>query len=207
MELTVTPQKTNTDLLQIPDMLQGIVYEILDGKPIFYKGYQDVLSGKKNLEEIMGTSGLQSLIISCIVGFLHKSFPKEFVFLTNELGLHLDKNDNHSLDIAVYKKELLKKVNNKYVEIPPHLVFEVDTKADLSTFEHPMDYLHIKTKKLLDFGVQEVIWVFSKSKMVVVAKPEADWLIKQWDQSFKILESYDFNLKTLLDEEEIEIED
>ena len=31
-----------------------LIYEIMDGKPIYYKGYWDVLSGKKTASEIMG---------------------------------------------------------------------------------------------------------------------------------------------------------
>ena len=207
MEAIITTHQSDKILEYLPEALKSIVYEVIDGQPIFYKGYQDVLSGQKTFEEIMGTSGLQSLIIHCILGFLYKNFPSKYVFLTNELGLHLKKNDNFALDIAIYEKKSLKKVNDKYVETPPKLVFEVDTKADLSTFGNPMDYLNIKTKKLLEFGVEEVIWVFSKSKMLVVAKPDADWLIKDWSSSFKVLESYDFNLGGLLDDEGVGIEE
>jgi hypothetical protein len=35
---------------KIPDAL---IYEIVDGRPIYYKGYRDVLSGKTNLESAM----------------------------------------------------------------------------------------------------------------------------------------------------------
>ena len=208
METIIPQQQADISVDQLPDILQKLVYEVLDGKPIFYKGYEEVLRGQKTLDDIMGTSGLQALIISCIVEFLLRTLPrKDYKVLYNELGLHLGKNDNHALDVAVYKRELLKEVDGKYMELAPTLVFEVDTKADLNTFSHPMDYLNIKTQKLLDYGVEEVIWVLSKSKMVVVAKPNADWLIKSINDEFQVLETYDFNLGKLLDEEDINIKD
>lgn len=40
----------------IPDYL---VYEVLDGQPLYYKGYQEVLAGRQKLEDIMGSSVLQ----------------------------------------------------------------------------------------------------------------------------------------------------
>ena len=39
-----------------------LIYEIWDGKPIYYKGYEDVVNGIKTKEEIMGGSALQSFI-------------------------------------------------------------------------------------------------------------------------------------------------
>lgn len=209
MEAASIQSKTApTTVESLPDLIQGLVYEVMDGQIIFYRGYQEVLRGNKTLEEIMGSSGLQSLIISCVVEFLLQTLPKkEYKVLYSELGLHLGKHDNVALDIAVYKKELLKKVNNKYLEVAPQLVFEIDTKADYTTLGNPMDYINIKTKKLLAFGVQEVIWVFSKSQMLIVAKPETDWLIKDWKQGFKVLETYDFNLEKLLADEDIDIEE
>lgn len=66
-----------------------------------------------------------------------------------------------------------------------------------------MDYLNVKTKKLLDYGVEEVILGLSKCKMIVVVRPDTDGLIKPVNQGFQVLETYDFNLGNLLDEENI----
>lgn len=35
-----------------------LIYEIMDGKPIHYKGYREVLAGTKTVGEIMGSSSL-----------------------------------------------------------------------------------------------------------------------------------------------------
>lgn len=42
----------------IPEVL---VYEMVDGKPICYKGYKDYLSGDKQIDELMGSGYLQAL--------------------------------------------------------------------------------------------------------------------------------------------------
>lgn len=49
---------------QPPVALESLVYEVLDGRPLYYRGYEDVLSGKKSPEEIMGSSSLQWVLAS-----------------------------------------------------------------------------------------------------------------------------------------------
>ena len=42
-----------------PIALESLVYEVLDGRPLYYRGYEDVLTGKKLPEDIIGSSSLQ----------------------------------------------------------------------------------------------------------------------------------------------------
>lgn len=58
----VTPMESA--IQKIPDSL---IYEMVNGSPIYYKGYRDYLNGDKQIEELMGSSILQSLIISRLV--------------------------------------------------------------------------------------------------------------------------------------------
>ncbi len=37
---------------------ESLVYERLDGQPIYYQGYRDVMAGRKTIEEIIGSSTL-----------------------------------------------------------------------------------------------------------------------------------------------------
>jgi hypothetical protein len=62
MEVQTTEKKKRTRA--IPAYL---ICEELEGKPLYYKGYKDVLSGKKTKEDIMGASGLQMELISYLV--------------------------------------------------------------------------------------------------------------------------------------------
>lgn len=54
---------------KIPDSL---VREWIDGKPFYYKGYKDVLNKNKSLEDIIGSSTLQALIVTYLVMLLGK---------------------------------------------------------------------------------------------------------------------------------------
>ena len=81
---------------------ESLIYEVIDGKPLYYEGYKDVLANKKTSEEIMGASGLQSFIIQYLLEVLYlKIGRKKYHFLTNEIGTHLDKNNNLSGDIYI----------------------------------------------------------------------------------------------------------
>ncbi len=205
-EAAIQSQDTQEDL--VPEVLKSLIYEVLDGQPLFYQGYQQVLSGQKKPEDIMGTSGLQSLIISCVVEYLMGELPrKDYKVLFNELGLHIGKNNNFCLDIAAYTRQALQKVqvDEKYIRLAPQLVVEIDTKADLSSFQNPFDYFPTKTRKLLNYGVEEVIWIFSRSKIVWVARQDEDWRMSDWHKEIMILKKYPFTMGALLDEEGIQL--
>lgn len=69
-----------------------LVKEEFDGVPLYYKGYKDVLSGKKTLEEIIGCSGIQSLIVTYLTALLWvKLNKKRYQVLTGEVGNLIDR--------------------------------------------------------------------------------------------------------------------
>jgi Uma2 family endonuclease len=185
-------------LKAMPDFL---IYEKLEGKPIYYKNYQFVLQGSKTLEDIMGSGKLQARIVSVLLRYLFASLPTEdFEILTNETGLHLGERDNVASDITIFDKKQLDVLPNedKYISIAPLAVIEVDTQADTSGFTSSEDYYYIKTQKLLDFGVKEVIWYLSHSRKVIVARQNQDWLVMDWQKEVTLLENYSFSLVALL---------
>jgi hypothetical protein len=188
------------------DIPKYLVYEELEGKPVYYKGYKEVIKNKKTLEDIMGSSDLQSIIIDCILKFLYSKVDiNKYKFLTNELGLHLDKNNNLSADIAIYER--LQLVNHsftgKYLDIPPRAVIEIDTKADLNDFDNTMDYFNRKTKKLFEFGVKQVFWILTNSRKIIAAQPNENWIVMDWDKEMNLLGIYNFSLIKLIEEDGI----
>ena len=61
MPTPISTKATAKPKRNIPNYL---VYEIMDGKPIYYRGYQSVLNKTKTLEQIMGCSSLQAVLIT-----------------------------------------------------------------------------------------------------------------------------------------------
>ncbi len=182
-----------------------LVYEMRHGSPIYYRDYDLVLSGEKSLEEVMGSSGLQSYLITLILTLLYGKLKKlGYTVLGNEVGYKFAPRSWYNLDIAIWEKEKVKPYLKKdaYVEVPPKVVIEVDTKADLKKFTTPMDYFHRKTKDLLESGTERVIWIFTKEKKVWIAEKGKPWLIVDWDYKIPILEGITINLKELAEEEE-----
>lgn len=189
----------------IPDSL---VYEEINGQPIYYRGYREVLAGHKKLEDIMGCSDVQGLVVSAILRFLYQEVAKDkYQIVTNEIGLHVATGNNLSSDIALYDKALLKKtpLKNKCFGIPPQAVIEVDTNAETSDFNTSADYYHLKTEKLFEFGVQEVIWFFTKTRKVSIAHPQQDWITRDWSKPVTLLNAYTFSVAKLLEAEGIEL--
>ena len=138
----------------IPDYL---IYEMMRGKPIYYKNYEKILNQQATFEEITGSSGLQSLILSIVEDFIKDTFKKKYRLLVSELGLHIKHGDNFSADIAAYDRQ---KVTAKmlaqphYLTIPPSFIVEVDIKADISELNDV--YFFEKTQDLLNWGVDEI---------------------------------------------------
>jgi Uma2 family endonuclease len=198
-------EKTNTyrRTKKIPPYL---VYEILNGKNLYYNHYKEVLSGKKTFEEIMGSSGLQSVLVGYLISVLVRQADEEkYRFSTGESGLHIDLGNNLATDVAVFEKSVLTpdKINTKYIDVPPKIAIEIDTKADLSE-EKDLNYVHEKTQKLLDFGTEKVIWIFTATHKVMSAQTGEDWRIMDWQKDVEIVDKIVFNIGDYLKKEGIE---
>lgn len=181
---------------------QVLLYEESQGKAIYYKGYKDVLAGKKQLEEIMGSSSLQGLLISKVMAFLFKYLDEKlYALFTNEIGIQIEKGEYRACDMAIFDQNLLKdyNFNDKYFNIAPKIVIEVDVKADLSD-SSSLVYFQEKTQKLLDFGVQKVIWITTSPRKVTIADPQTPWLTQNWTDTFEIIKGLNVNLNELLPE-------
>ena len=177
-----------------------LIYEEMDEQPIYYAGYQEVIDNNKTLDDIMGSSSLQAVIIKLLLKYLYAHVDDNgYEVYTNETGLHLSKGNNLASDIAIYKSSDIQKytIDEHYFDIPPEVVVEVDTKADLTEIKWE-EYLEKKTKKLFAFGVVKVIWVLSASKQLILAEPDQDWLIRDWDRSFEIVPDHSVNLGEML---------
>ena len=182
-----------------------LIYEMRKGSPIYYRDYDKVISGEKTTEEIMGSSELQSIFVSIILKWLYKQInDKKYFIALNEIGYKFAPRSWYNLDIAIIEKDKLKKISDKYLTIPPKVVIEIDTKADLRKFENPQDYFHRKTQDLLDSGVEKVIWIFTQDKKVWVAEKGKRWIITDWNDTIDVIDNLKLNIENLLKEEGIE---
>ncbi|GAB4002506.1 hypothetical protein GCM10028807_61240 [Spirosoma daeguense] len=184
---------------QIPSFL---IYETLNGRPLYRKGYKDVLAKRKTPGEIMGCSDLQAIIVSALHLYLGNQINrKAYWVVTNEPGLHMQVGDNLSNDIAVFAKEDVT-VKGKFFDVAPKVVIEVDIKVDLEAFPAmEQDYIHKKTQAMLDFGTERVIWITTQSQKVLVATKGENWLTLNWDSTIPVIDNVTLNVAAILTEE------
>jgi hypothetical protein len=193
---------------QYQEIPQSLIYEIMDGQPIYYRGYKEVLKKNKTIDQIMPCSTLQAQINYYIARAVIKSpLDDQYFVHTSESGLHISHNDNFGCDIALFDKTVLlpKEVGLKYATVPPTIVFEIDIRADITNISEE-SYMYKKTQKLLDFGVQKVFWITSASKKVLVATNDDDWRVMSWDKNIEILNQVYFNVGEYLRQQGIQIE-
>ena len=185
---------------KIPDYL---VYEILDNQKIYYKDYKKVLLGELPPEAVMGSSDLQAWIIDLVLKVLYlKLNHKKYKIFSGEVGYFYTPSRSRkwlNLDIAIVSREKLKKPQGTYLKIPPEVVIEVDTKADLSKIGS--QYYFLKTDRLLKSGVKKVIWIFTEYKKIQIAENNKPWLTVNYDYDFEIIDGLNINLDKLLKEE------
>ena len=187
---------------KIPDSL---IWEVLDGQPLYRRGYMDVVRKLKTHGDIMGTSSYQSIITTYLTLLLGSKIDlSRYDIMIGEIGVHLKHKDNISNDIAIFDKIEGQKFSKKYVDFAPKIAIEVDIDIDPSSMSD-IDYLNKKTHKMLDFGVERVLWILTNSKKVLVATPQNDWLTIDWDKDIEILEGITFNIQSYLTERGIEI--
>lgn len=187
---------------KVPDAL---VYETMDGEPLYYRGYKDVMSGKKTIEEIMGSSTLQFVLGNYFIRLLAKHLDEDgFYIAASEAGVHINHRDNMANDIAVYESGVLTpdRINDRYANVPPKFAIEIDIKADLSNPKH-YDYVNLKTQKLLDFGTEKLIWVFTETHKVMIAPKNEDWSIMDWNKDIELITGVQFNIGKYLSKKNI----
>jgi Uma2 family endonuclease len=82
--------------------------------------------------------------------------------------------------------------------VPPKLVVEVDVKIEAES-KTPEDIVwQIKTNKLLNSGVEKVIWFFTKSQRVLIARPNEDWIPVDWQRDIEIWAGLTINIAQYL---------
>jgi Uma2 family endonuclease len=182
----------------IPEQL---VYEELNGRKLYRRGYKDVINQTKTIEEIMGCSSLQGIIISILLRYLYtNTSDDQYEIITNEIGLHVSLGNNLSSDIILYDAEDAKKYqfDEHYFNVAPKMVIEVDVKIDLEKISD-VDYIADKTQTLFGFGVERVIWVFTTKRKVILAQPNQDWIIRDWSKDFDIIDGHVINLMAIIE--------
>ncbi len=193
MEAIATKPITKRPAKTLPEEL---VYETIAGRVFYRKGYREVLNKTKTIEEIIGSSGLQSIIVSYLMKTLFKLDDEKFWILSNEIGLHIDHRNNPASDIGIFDVNVLTPdlVDIHYVSVPAKVFIEVDIRADVADIGET-GYINLKTQELFSFGAEKVIWVLSNIQKVIVAeKGEPTWPWTDWNEDIEVLDGVAFNV-------------
>lgn len=196
---------TTEELAQAPAVPARLIREVLNGRPLYYKGYREVLAGRAEPEDIMGSSDLQSFVITAIAATIWNSIDrKKYKVASSEAGLHINLRNNFSADIAIFDKATLPALKGKYFDVPPKVMVEVDIRIDWDGgAANDVNYILEKSQALFDFGVERVLWVLTTSRKVVIMEAGKDSIITDWSNDVLVLDDCVLNIKNLLDEEEI----
>ena len=177
-------------------LLKLLTYEVVNGKPIYYRGYRDVLAGKKTPEEVMGASFLHGRLVILLGSFLRERLKGKYVVSGGELGYFVGEGWRN-LDVAVFRYEDVKdKLESEgYIDVAPVLAFEINVRAEV---ESEMEYVLKKSEDLLKSGVGKVVWIFTRPKKVMVFEKGKKGVILDWEDSIPLIEGVELRLSDLL---------
>jgi hypothetical protein len=183
-----------------------LIKEWVNGIPVYYKGYRDVLKKAKTPEDIIADGILQAAIKFWLTLLLGNqlSLTKYWIF-SGEVGSHQAHRQNAAHDLVIIEKSKLPpgKVTNRYADVPAKIVIEIDTVVEYGDDFPTEQYVQQKTQQTLDFGTEKVIWIFTTTQKVLVATPGADWIITDWSSTLEILDGVTFNLAEFIEKEGI----
>lgn len=188
---------------KVPEYL---VKEMLNGVPVYYKGYRDVLNGKKTKEEVMADGMLQWILKTWLFSLLIKGLDESrYWFGAGEVGSHISHRNNAAHDLVIFDKGVLPptKITNQYADVPAKVVMEVDTEVEYGNHLSIDTYVQQKTQRTLDFGTERVIWIFTATRKVLIAAQGQDWIICDWSKPVEILDGVVFNVAEYLEREGI----
>ena len=177
-------------------LLKLLTYEVVDGKPIYYRGYKDVLEGKKQPEEVMGSSAYHGRLVAMLSYWLIKNLGESYAVMSGELD-YLIKGGWRSLDVALFRYENIKDKleSENYIDVPPVLVVEINVRAEV---ESEMEYVLKKSGDLLKSGVERVVWIFTGPRKVMVFERGKGGVILDWEDEIPLVEGLRLRLPDLL---------
>jgi Uma2 family endonuclease len=192
--------------LEIPTRL---VKEVINGKNYYYKGYRSVLRGEKKLEAIIGSSDLQSTLVTVLITYLLPQINRQlYQVVVSEPGVHLGKNSNFSNDIAIYRKADLPRDRDrsKYFSVAPLVAVEVDIRIESG--EEATDdfsYMFEKSSHMILAGTATVVWVLSRIQSLVVFAAQSDGSVQPkvvpWTTPYLLIEDAEIRLAGWLEAE------
>jgi hypothetical protein len=198
-------RKKSTRRKKIPD---SFIYEIMDGRPLYYKGYKKAIRNNLNAESITGASSLQAFIVAYLVKLLYQVINNNYLIFTGDPGLHISHKNNLGGDILVYDKKIFpsSKISKRYADAPAELQIEVDITAELEDMAET-GYIKRKTDILLEFGTKKIIWIFTSTQQVLVAEKDKDWLWINWNKAIQLWENNSFCIGKYLEDEGVKLDE
>jgi Uma2 family endonuclease len=201
----MTTSIANTEETTEVEVPEVFIAEYLDGIPMYYKGYKKIINNPSQIEEIMGAGAIHSILLSYFIKLLAlKLEESKYWLMTGETGFKPEKKNQFNLDLAIYKKENLLPgaIGYEYVNVAPELVVEIDTSVENDNVTKD-EYIFGKTQRLLQFGTGKVVWVFSKTKLVMIALPSTPWQVHPWSTDLELLDDIEFNIDAYCQENKL----
>lgn len=180
-----------------------LIHDIIDGKPYCYKEYLDILVAKACNNRKTNRLHLQAVINNYLLGVLFKELSQDRdLMISVTPGLYINERNVLTCGITVFERNKLT-IDHKYAQAPPKIALEVDVKVKLRDITEDQ-YVTLKINKLVNFGVEKVIWFFSKQQKVIIATNQSRFS-SEWNKEVNILPGISCNVGNYLQSERLRL--
>ncbi|MEK7255526.1 MAG: hypothetical protein AAB316_12330 [Bacteroidota bacterium] len=170
-----------------------LIYEMDEGKPIYYRGYEDVLKGKKHFEQVMSDSTIQAWLKMKIGAYLLSLIAPSYDITVGEQGISFSKGNWRGIDIAIFNFEDVV-LDHHYSKKVPVVAIEIDTKSDFKDVEDMVIYYEKKIARLFEYGVERILWIFTGSQKIQLIEPTGKRHIFEWTEDVPVVEDVKLNI-------------
>lgn len=145
------------------------------------------------------------MLCSIVTCFLFKKINRKFIAFGNGSGLQISEKNILANDIAIFDRSKIK-LTNDYFDVVPVVAIQIDIRADLTDEDSLSETAYIlqKSKKMIEFGTQQVICVLIDPKKIIIVDASPKWKIVNFNADVPILDDIVLNLQELMEEEELE---
>jgi hypothetical protein len=176
-----------------------LIYEMDEGKPIYYRWYKEFLNENEQNEETMPESSLQAWLkshLAYLMITIYQQF-KGYVVTAGEQGLSLKKKTWRGVDVAIFNRNNFV-LNNEFAKLPPDYIIEINIKGYYESKEAMERDFTRKNQQLLEFGVKKVIWIFTDSQAVISITKEGETAYG-WKDEVPVMAGVSFCVQALID--------
>jgi len=181
------------------EIMSRLIYEMDEGKPIYYKKAKGYLEETKHPLISVPDNNFQAWLKMEIAFFSRQFFKNNKYFIsTNNLRFLEKENLWFISDVVIFDKGNFF-LNSQSTKILPKIIFKIDSKEESNNFLETRKRQKREINQLINLGVEKIIWIYSDAQIVKIRTPKKNEIL-DWDNEIPITKDFSINIQKIVDD-------